>query len=207
MNYTWDLSVLYDGFDTDTFRADLSAMDAVIAEVNAFSAEEAPACANAFLHRYIDLYEQVNTLATKLICYTQLRSAANTADMEAASMMGNLMMKLSATATADTLLQQKVAAIEDLDAVIDADETLHEYRFLLQSIKRENRYLLSDREEALFARLNISGASAWSDMRDYLTSSVKTESRGAQITLTEVRSLAYDADASVRKDAYDAELA
>lgn len=207
MNYTWDLSVLYDGFDTDAFRADLSAMDAVIAEVNAFSAEEAPACANAFLHRYIDLYELVNTLATKLICYTQLRSAANTADMEAASMMGNLMMKLSATAAADTLLQQKVAAIEDLDAVIDADETLHEYRFLLQSIKRENRYLLSDREEALFARLNISGASAWSDMRDYLTSSVKTEYRGEQITLTEVRNLAYDADASVRKDAYDAELA
>ena len=190
MNYTWDLSVLYDGFDTDTFRADLSAMDAVIAEVNSFAAEEANADANAFLHRYIDLYDQANTLAAKLICYTQLRSAANTADMEAASMRGNLMMKLSATAAADTVLRQRVAAIEDLDAVIAADETLWEFRFMLESIKRDSGYLLSDREEALFARLNISGASAWSDMRDYLTSSVKTEYRGEQITLTEVRNLA-----------------
>ncbi len=207
MDYTWDLSVLYEGFDTPAFTEDLAALDAVIAAAIAFSAEEAGTDANAFLHRYIDLYEQETTLATKLICYTQLRSAANTADMEAASMMGNLMMKLSATAAAATVLQQKVAAIEDLDAIIDADETLHEYRFLLQSIKRENRYLLSDREEALFARLNISGASAWSDMRDYLTSSVKTNYRGKEITLTEVRNLAYDADPAVRKDAYDAELA
>ena len=206
MDYTWDLSVLYEGFDTPAFTEDLAALDAVIDEVNTFSAEEM-GDAGAFLHRYIDLYEQVNTLATKLICYTQLRSAANTADMEAASMMGNLMMKLSATAAADTVLQQKVASIDDLDAIVDADASLHEYRFLLDSIKRENRYLLSDREEALFARLNISGASAWSDMRDYLTSSVKTNYRGKEITLTEVRNLAYDADPAVRKDAYDAELA
>ena len=212
MDYIWDLSPLYEGFDTDAFRADLAALDAVMESVNAFAAEPAAAelaanDANAFLHRYIDLYEQANTLAAKLICYTQLRSAANTADMEAASMMGNLMMKLSATAAADTVLRQRVAAIEDLDAVIDADEGLHEYRFALDSIKRENRYLLSDREEALFARLNISGASAWSDMRDYLTSSLKVDYRGKQITFSEVRNLAYDSDPAVRKDAYDAEIA
>ncbi|MBR5871070.1 MAG: M3 family oligoendopeptidase [Clostridia bacterium] len=212
MDYTWDLSPLYEGFDTDAFRADLAALDAVMESVNAFAAEPAAAelaanDANAFLHRYIDLYEQANTLAAKLICYTQLRSAANTADMEAASMMGNLMMKLSATAAADTVLRQRVAAIEDLEAVIDADEGLHEYRFALDSIKRENRYLLSDREEALFARLNISGASAWSDMRDYLTSSLKVDYRGKQITFSEVRNLAYDSDPAVRKDAYDAEIA
>ena len=82
MDYTWDLSALYDGFDTEPFRADLAALDAVIAAVNAFAAEDMPTDANAFLHCYIDLYEQVNTLAAKLICYTQLRSAANTADME-----------------------------------------------------------------------------------------------------------------------------
>ena len=206
MNYTWDLSPLYEGFDTDAFRADLAAIDAVIAEINAFSAEET-GDANTFLHRYIDLYDQANTLAAKLICYTQLRSAANTADMEAASMMGNLMMKLSATAAADTVLRQRVAAIEDLDAVIAADETLWEFRFMLESIKRDSGYLLSDREEALFARLNISGASAWSDMRDYLTSSLKVDYRGKQITFSEVRNLAYDSDPAVRRDAYDAEIA
>ncbi|MBO5648476.1 MAG: M3 family oligoendopeptidase [Clostridia bacterium] len=207
MDYTWDLSVLYEGFDTPAFSEDLDSLDCLIDKVNAFAAEEMPACANAFLHRYIDLYEQINTVATKLICYAQLRSAANTADTEAASMMGNLMMKLSATAAADTVLQQRVAAIEELSACIDADEGLHEYRYLLESVKRENRYLLSDREEALFSRLNISGASAWSDMRDYLTSSVKTSYRGEEKTLTEVRNLAYDGDPAVRRDAYDAELA
>ena len=48
MNYTWDLSPLYDGFDTDAFRADLAALDAVIAAAIAFSAEETGADAQDY---------------------------------------------------------------------------------------------------------------------------------------------------------------
>ena len=43
MDYTWDLSPLYEGFDTDAFRADLAALDAVMESVNTFAAEPAAA--------------------------------------------------------------------------------------------------------------------------------------------------------------------
>ncbi|MBQ4353819.1 MAG: M3 family oligoendopeptidase, partial [Clostridia bacterium] len=60
--------------------------------------------------------------------------------------------------------------------------------------------------EALFAKMNISGASAWSDLQSSLTSSLKADYRGESITLSTVRNLAYDPDQSVRRDAYEAEL-
>lgn len=58
-----------------------------------------------------------------------------------------------------------MAELEDLDAIMDADPALEPYRFLLESIRRDSKYLLTDREEELFARMNISGASAWESLR------------------------------------------
>ena len=57
------------------------------------------------------------------------------------------------------------------------------------------------------ALYNISGGQAWSDLQGFLTSSVAVDYRGERIGLSSVRNLAYDPDPSVRKDAYEAELA
>jgi pepF/M3 family oligoendopeptidase len=55
--------------------------------------------------------------------------------------------------------------------------------------------------------MNISGASAWSDLQSSLTSSVTVDYRGEQIPLSSARNLAYDKDPAVRRAAYEAELA
>lgn len=66
---------------------------------------------------------------------------------------------------------------------------------------------MSDECEEVAALYNISGASAWSDLHSYLTSSVTADFRGEKLTLSSVRNLAYSADPAVRKEAYEAELA
>jgi len=207
MEYTWDLSILYEDFSDPCFAKDMEALDEAVAAVNAFAAEAESCEAKALIETFLSLSERVSTLVNKLYIYTSLRSSTNTADMEAAGIAGQLQVKMSMMAAADAKLQKCIASIEDLETIIDADPALEEYRYLLTHIKEDNRYLLTAQEEALFARMNISGASAWSDMREYLTSTLKTLYRGEEITLTEVRNLAYDADGSVRRDAYEAELA
>ena len=82
-----------------------------------------------------------------------------------------------------------------------------EGKVALRNIRRDSKYLLSDKEEELFARMNISGASAWESLRDNLTSSVKVEYNGGVTNLSAIRNLAYDPDPAVRKSAYEAELA
>ncbi len=37
MNKQWDLSILYSGFDTPEFKADMAALDSAIGEIVAFS--------------------------------------------------------------------------------------------------------------------------------------------------------------------------
>ncbi len=206
-DYTWDLTPLYNGFDDPRFTSDMAAAEKTIADILSF-AETCDTLAPAVLvHGYIDLAERFSVLLEKLACYTNCRSAADTTDNEAASMMGVLMMKASAISGAETVIQNTIAALDDPTSLCDTDPTLEEYRYLLKTVKEDSRYLLTEKEETLFSKLNLSGASAWSDMHSYLTSTAKADYRGEDITLTAARNLAYDADASVREDGYKTELA
>ena len=75
------------------------------------------------------------------------------------------------------------------------------------NVKRDSRYLLSDKEETILAKMSLSGASAWSDLQSSLTSGVQVKYEGEDITLSAVRNLAYSPDAEVRRKAFDAEIA
>ena len=55
-----------------------------------------------------------------------------------------------------TAFRQFVAKQENLDALIDADPLLTDYRYLLTNIKKDSRYLLSQREEEIMARMSLS---------------------------------------------------
>ena len=207
MNKQWDLSILYNGFDTPEFKADMAAFDAAIAEVIAFTENLSSITPEELLVGYINLETKVSSLAEKLIIYANLRYSANTADTEAASTMGVLMGKLSAIAAPSAAANKAIASIENIEQIIEANELLREHSYRLLSIVKDSKHLLSDAEESLFAEMNISGASAWSDLQSNLTSSLKVDYKGEKITLSSVRNLAYDPDQSVRRAAYEAELA
>ncbi len=206
MNGLWDLSILYNGFDDPAFQADLTALDENVASFSGFAAEHASYDDADMIKRYLTLAEEQSTLVSKLFIYANLRYSGNTGDVEAASILGQLMAKMSATAAPDTVLKSRIASVADLEVLIDNDSALQEYKFLLTGFQKDAKYLLSDKEEALMATMNISGASAWSDLQSNLTSTLKANYRGEEITLSSVRNLAYDPDPAVRKDAYEAEL-
>lgn len=207
MNKQWDLSILYNGFDTPEFKADMAAFDAAIAEVIEFSSNLASVTAEELLLGYIERSTRLSSLAEKLIIYANLRYSANTADTEAASTMGVLMGKLSATAASSAAVNKAIAKIENIEQIIEKNEILKEHSYLLLNIVKNSKHLLSDAEESLFSEMNISGASAWSDLQSNLTSSLKVDYKGETITLSGVRNLAYDPDPEVRRAAFEAELA
>lgn len=207
MNKQWDLSILYNGFDTPEFKADMAAFDAAIAEVIAFSSNLSSVTAEELLLGYIEMSTRLSSLAEKLIIYANLRYSANTADTEAASTMGVLMGKLSATAAPSAAVNKAIAKIENIEQIIEKNEILKEHSYLLLNIVKDSKHLLTDAEESLFSEMNISGATAWSDLQSNLTSSLKVDYKGETITLSGVRNLAYDPDPEVRRAAFEAELA
>ncbi|MBR3875574.1 MAG: M3 family oligoendopeptidase [Clostridia bacterium] len=207
MNKQWDLSILYSGFDTPEFQADMAAFDEAISEVIAFSEKLSSLTPEELLVGYIKLETKVNALAEKLFIYANLRYSANTADTEAQGTMGVLMGKLSAVAAPSAATNKAIAKIENIEEIIDKNPLLKEHSYRLLTIVKNSKHLLSDAEEALFSEMNISGASAWSDLQSSLTSSLKVDYKGDKITLSGVRNLAYDPDATVRREAFEAELA
>ena len=207
MNKQWDLTILYNGFDDPKFASDMAEFDKKIADVIAFAEGASALAPTELLLKRIELESGVSSLAEKLFIYANLRYSANTADTEAASTMGVLMGKLSAIAAPSAAVNKAIAKIENIEEIIEQNEILKEHSYRILTIVKNSKHLLSDAEESLFAEMDISGATAWSDLQSTLTSSLKVDYNGEQITLSSVRNLAYDPDPAVRQAAFKAELA
>ncbi len=203
---TWDLSPLYTGLDDPKFASDMAALEpavkryAILAGNNEVSSLE-------LIREYISSTVELQTLVSKLAIYCNLRYSADTRDVESASALGRIMSALTATAGPSAIISARISAIDGLEELIDENGDLREYKYMLMNIKRDSKYLLSDGEEEVFAKLNLSGADAWSDLHSSLTSGLKVKYGDEEITLSAVRNLAYDKDADVRRRAYEAELA
>ena len=206
MNKEWNLDILYSGFDDPKYSEDTELLAKEIEALNELSNRISGIDEGELVSKYVAISERLNLLASKLGIFANLKYSANTKDDEAASALGRLMAQLSSTAAPSTKISQTIAQISDLDAIIAKNPALDEYRYMLNNIQRDSMHLLSDSEEALFAKMNISGAGAWSDLQSSLTSSVTATVDGKEIPLSSVRNLAYSPDSETRKKAYEAEL-
>ena len=207
MNSEWSLDILYKGFDDPKFKEDMARLDACCADMNALAASlDARPQTAATVEEILAAMEGLNALVNDLATFAGLRGEANTRDAESTSITGQIMTKLSTVSGAQARMQAWIAALPDLDALIDGSEMLKDYRYLLECVKADSKYLLSDREEEIVSRFSISGANAWGELQTFLTSSVPVEWDGGTTNLSAIRNLAYDPDPAVRKAAYEAEL-
>ena len=207
MNREWDLSVIYKGFDDPKYAADSEALHRCAEEYKQFAAQLDENDRAAAIHRAIELAERLELLAMPLIEYASLRYSTNTADEDAINAMGRVEKLLADCSAATASVDAFIGKTEGLDALIDADPFLHDYRFLLKEKQEHAKYTLDEKVEDALAKMNLSGGRAWERLQDYLTSTVQADFRGEKKNLSEIRNLAYDPDPQVRKDAYDAELA
>ena len=207
MNDVWQLDTIYKGFDDPAFDKDLQQLQSLVKQCDAFAAQLESAEPLQGLRTGIELLEQINLVANKLAGYAMLRQAANTRDPEATSRIGQVMNVISETAASEAAFRAWAAKLPGLMELIKQDEKLKDYTFLFSNMEKSSRYLLAGRGEEIMAKLQLSGGNAWSDLQQYLTSTVPVTYRGETTNLSAIRNLAYDPDPQVRKDAYKAELA
>ncbi len=207
MNDIWNLDPIYTGFDDASFGADVAALEQCARELTEFCNQLEGTEPLAGLQKGIALQEQFSDLIGKLAGFASLRQAANTRDSEAGSRMGQIMAIYSGVAGPMAAFQDWASKLPNLMELVTGDENLKDYTFLFENEKESSKYLLPGIGEAVMAKMQLSGGSAWSDLQQYLTSTVPVSYRGETINLSAVRNLAYDPDPQVRKDAYEAELA
>ena len=207
MNEVWNLERIYKGFDDPQWSADFDAMGKKVVEIAAFAKTLQDAEPIQGLCTGIRLQEELSHLMGKLAGYASLRSATNTRDSEANSRMGQIMQLYNGVAAPFAAWKDWVSKLPNLLELVDGNEDLRCYSFLFKNLSESSRFLLPGIGEAIMAKMSLSGSSAWSDLQQYLTSTVPVSYNGDTTNLSTIRNLAYSEDATVRKAAYEAELA
>ena len=208
MNSVWNLDVLYKGFEDENYGKDMARFQSLVEKFNSF-AKNLSQCtdAKAALVEGLTMEEELHDLVGKMAGYANLRQAANTKDQEAGSKMGQILGIYSGLAGATAAFEQWASNLPDLMELVEQDETLKSYKFLISNLKENSRHLLPGMGEEIMAKMEISGSEAWSDLQSYVTSTVPVHYNGGVTNLSAIRNMAYDADPQVRKAAYEAEIA
>ena len=80
----------------------------------------------------IDIKEELSLLVRRLSGFFSLRRSTNAADTAGAAYTTKISAMLASTAKENVIFEKFVGNIEDIDSVINSDEILSQYKFLLQ---------------------------------------------------------------------------
>jgi len=209
----WDLSPLYESFESDKFVNDKEMIEKIILEANTWAdnnlskQEDAKEKLEYLLKSMTKLFD----LMTRLSAFTQLTLATDATNEKALEMMFRLekidvsMDEFAKKAT------RFVGIVDNLDDVIASSRQLKEHAFFLNEQRLEASHLLGAEVEPVISKLLITGSNAWSNMRNMIDGimEVEIEQDGElkSLPLPIVRNMAYSPEADIRKKAYEAELA
>lgn len=206
MKTNWDLTVFYKDFDDPEFKNDLARLPK---EIDAFTAAIA-APAEDEVSKLVSLVHQEEALSClfeRLSMMIELNFAVDANNKPANAALAPLMRAYMDSSLAANAFSRYLASLDNLDAIIDADDELKARAFALREAAENAKHQLPEALEKPVLKMQLSGGEAFSHLRDKLDATLLVDYDGKQIPLSAVRALAYDGDADTRRRAYEAELA
>lgn len=208
MKTEWILDTIYPSIESKEYQNDVESLKKCISDLNEFASSGINNQDTTVqkLENYILKMQEFNQLGNKLMGYCSLRTSIHTDDKEATKQMDVL----------DTLLNESVASMTKLNAWISTlniedcakeSQLISEHAFVLQEVKDQVKYQLSEKEEMIIAMMKQTGSTTFERLKDELIAGHTVEFEGQNLPLTMILNKAYDGDEKVRKAAYEAEIA
>ena len=209
----WDMTAYFPGLESEdfaravaTFRSDLDALEALVADRTASVPADPGPDVEAVLRALSGIFEQW----TLLNAYVYGFLSVNTRDERAQARLSELQMQGVRLDKAHTRVVAWLGGM-DVDALVAASPLAAEHAFLLRNAQVEAAHLMPQPEEDLAAELTLSGGSAFSKLHDDVSSQImvrveKRPGEEVELPMSEVRNLAMDPDREVRRRAFEAEL-
>ncbi len=209
----WNLQSIYPAIESPEFEQDLANLgplvDKLRSQLGNLDAQHAdfPTWLLALLETYqtmLDTIETLNAYASALV-------TVNTNDEVAMRGLNrveeaDLAIKAIHVQVINTLAHHRQSVRDS----IKHDGRIAPFHFVLEELLEEQEHTMGEAEEALAADLNRSGADAWGRLQEAVSSNADTlwnAQTGERKTVIQLRSLAFEADRSIRKKAFDTELA
>lgn len=212
MSLDWSLKELYGSFKCEEFQNDMKKLDDAIKEVKNFIDEVTKNHDNEKekLENIIKKEQDLYCLLAKLGGFAGLIISVDSKNEEANKADDLINLKYSSLAETKTKMNKWISEIKDLDSLSEESSLIKDHKFYFQEIVESSKHMLSEKEEALLAKMKNSGSNAWETYKNLLISSHKVElevdGKIESKPLTMVLNMAYDSNKDVRKKAYDAEI-
>ncbi|RXT08778.1 M3 family oligoendopeptidase [Ammoniphilus sp. CFH 90114] len=212
MDMHWSLDALYPSFESDSFQRDFEKCLTEIDNIKEWAMKnlkdhDSPV---KTMEEYISQLNAFYHLYTRLHSFAELNLSVDAKNETAMQMSERLEEKGTDLVEPTVMFQKWLGVFENLEAIIAESELLKEHRYYLTEAAKQNRYLLSEKEEVLMAKMKNTGSNAWSKLQELLTSTllvdIHIDGEDKQLPLSVVRNMAYESDAKLRKTAYEAEL-
>ncbi len=213
MNQRWSLDSLYPSFEGKEYLEDKKKLETLIGKIASW---KAPASAEQALvvrtlKEFIADYEAYGKAFSRLFAFAQLTVSVDARAEKAIKEIDNMENMITVVPGAMTGFYNWVAGIDGLKDMVDGDAELGEYSFFISECVKKSKYMLSEKEEILFATMKTTGSTSWTKLQEHLTSVVPVEiernGKKEMLPLPVVRNLAFSTDAAERENAYKSELA
>lgn len=196
----WNLTNIYKGFDDSAYEGDIKDFAAICSELKELLSKgkkESFEEAVQLMGRAMDLFEN-------LYSYAYAVFSVNTDDERALREISRLEEAHQKLAECFVLFNSLVKKHKkDIPALLKKSPILAERAQFMKDSLMEAEHQMSDTEEALAQELKAAGGDAWGRLQEAVSSSLSGDGK----SITELRNLAFDRSRSVRKKAYEAELA
>lgn len=210
MNMRWSLDDLYTSYDSKEFLDDLKLCDEKIDEFISFAENLDKKDVLKAIEEYIEMSKKFGHLYSRLTSYVSLILSVDVNDTKALNYLEKLEDKITSLTKPQVEFQRWLKGLDNLDEIISKSNLLKEHEFFIKEIKEKSNYLLDTKEEVIISKMKTTGSMAWAKLQENLISNhtVEITIDGTQqsLPLPVVRNMAYEKDASLRKNAYDAEL-
>lgn len=213
MNMRWDLDVLYTSFDSPECEQDWEQLCRETEEVKSWASEQLGNQENAVvkMEAYITKMTSILQKQNRLYSFAELTASVDAKNEKALQMVERIQNQSVELVEPNVQFQKWLGAVDDLDGQIGESALLETHRFMLKEMAEKSKYMLSEKEEIIIAKMKNTGSNAWTKLQEMLTSTLLVEvtvnGEKQQLPLPVVRNMAYEKDPEVRKQAYEAELA
>ena len=207
----WSLKELYNGFDSKEYLEDFKNLDEKIEAYSNWANENLETMDNSVekIEEYIKSTIDLSKSFSKLMSFANLTNTVEAKNEESLQYLDKLSVKSTLLTKPNVQFKKFVKNIDNLDELINSSPLLKEHEFFLNQVKKESKYMLSEKEEVLISKMSNTGSRAWSSLQNMLASTllvdIEIDGEEKQLPLPVVRNMAYDNDPILRKKAYEAE--
>ena len=212
METRWDLSLIYDSFESKALHDDFNKVKELISTTyeKYKTYLYSPAEDSEKIEYHINIINQINSLILKLTSYARLRNSIDEDKHEAESFENDFQKIMSSLNKINIPFLRYLINVKQLEDVLEETDILKEHRFIILDLKEQAKHLLSDEMEELLGEMQMTGSYAFEKLNNELTHQllvdVKLDSGTKSMPLSVARNMAYAQSQELRKAAYTAEL-